>query len=170
MGVGIFFVGKLADEADVLLDELPLLLHLFDAVWAVLLLQSFQELLVFPNHFHQLSFAKGFVESLLFLVTQILVETGVGGGVPWVWMSLPLESICFMRFRRAWFYLSTSILRTSARAIFFFLLLRNLNFSGFSLLTVLLRLFIFCSWIFHDLFTSLSKHSLLLTGIARNIL
>jgi len=99
-----------------------------------------------------------------------LIETSVWGLVFWISICIPLESISFIRFKRAWFYRSTSILRTSANATFFCLLSRNLNFSGRSLLTLLLKLFIFCSWIFHDLFTSLSKHSLLLIGIARNIL
>jgi hypothetical protein len=81
MGMQIFFVRELADKTDILLNELALLLHLLYAVRAVLLLQSFQKLLVFPNDFQQLPFAERLVESLLFMFTEILVEASVGGCV-----------------------------------------------------------------------------------------
>jgi hypothetical protein len=76
----------------------------------------------------------------------------------------------FIFFKSAWFSLSTSMFLTYWSAIFFGLWSKNSNFSGRSFPTLPFRQLNLDSWIFQDLLIYLSKHSLLLTGIARNIL
>ena len=71
-------VGELADETDVLLDLLPLLLHLLDAVLAAFVLQPLQDLLVFFDDLQQFALPEGLIQRLLLLLAEVLVHPRVG--------------------------------------------------------------------------------------------
>jgi hypothetical protein len=79
MAVGEMLVGELANETDILLDLLPLPLHLLYTVLAALVLQSLQDVLVLPDYLQQLAFAIGLVERFLASVGALLIEPGIGG-------------------------------------------------------------------------------------------
>ena len=81
----------------------------------------------------------------------------------------PFSSMFFIFAKRTWFSFSISMLRTSSRAAFLGLWLRNMKCWGLSLPTEPLIRFNFYSWMRHDLLRSLSKQILLLVGIALNI-
>ena len=78
MALGEVLIGELTDETDVFLDDLALLLHLLDAVFAALLLQSFQDVLILLDDLHQFPLAVGLIQRFLLILAEVFVEPRVG--------------------------------------------------------------------------------------------
>lgn len=72
------FIRKLADETDIFLDDLPLLLHLLYAVLAAFLLQSLQDVLVLFDDLHQFPLAVGLIQRFLLILAEVFVQPCVG--------------------------------------------------------------------------------------------
>ena len=72
-------IGEFTDEADILLNLLPLPLHLLDAVLTAFLLQSLQYILVLPNDLQQLPLSVWLIQSLLPALSALLIHSRVRG-------------------------------------------------------------------------------------------
>ena len=74
---GEVFIRKLTDQANIFLNNFSLFLHLLDTVLASFLLKPLKNVLILLNNLYQFSFAVGLIQSFLFVLARVLVETGV---------------------------------------------------------------------------------------------
>lgn len=78
MAFGEVLIREFTDETDVFLDDFTFLFHLLYAVFAALLLQSLQDVLILLDDLHQFSLAVGLIQRFLLILAEVLIEPRVG--------------------------------------------------------------------------------------------
>ncbi len=133
--------------------------------WILLMISWFYYTIFTSSFFLYPSF------SVLFLSLRLLLLVFTNDVLlPSINLSIPFSPIVLILVSNEWFYFYISIFLTSASADLFALWSRKLKCWGGDLPIELRIVLSLSSWIFQDLFSYLSKQSLLLVGIARNIL